>query len=46
MIEMVRDWIFTKGRNIASSVIDKVLGLTSLVPTQVSFTIYRALKLV
>jgi len=38
MIEMVRDWIFTKGRNIASSVIDKVLGPTSLVPTRVSFT--------
>ena len=45
MIERVRDWIFVKGRNIASSVIDKVLGPMSLVPTRVSFIIYHVKSL-
>jgi hypothetical protein len=45
MIKRVRDWIFTKGRNIASSVIDKVLGPMSLVPTRVSFITYHVKSL-
>ncbi|KAJ8592983.1 hypothetical protein M405DRAFT_786759 [Rhizopogon salebrosus TDB-379] len=38
MIDRVRDWIFTKGRNVASSVIDKVLGPMSLVPIRNAFS--------
>ncbi|KAG1868437.1 hypothetical protein F4604DRAFT_2020743 [Suillus subluteus] len=35
IIERVHDWIFTKGRNIGSTVIDKLLGPMSLVPTRI-----------
>ncbi|KAG2061329.1 hypothetical protein BDR06DRAFT_870170 [Suillus hirtellus] len=37
-IERVHDWIFTKGRNIGSTVIDKLLGPMSLVLTHNAFS--------
>lgn len=41
-INTVRDWIFSKGRLVAGSAVDKVLKVESLVPTRNAFSVLRA----